>query len=228
MCVCVCVCGCAQVRRALAHWIGRRLSLCFALWQLYTQEGVCEKRQLTASLVHWYRGTVRRAFTLWRDRAMYKVCVRCLSATHTHRDPNFLHVNPCVCLQGLCKEHVCVCVCVSQADRDARARAYLAIVNARTAAFAFFMLRANTRRKRRSRAARWHYLVCLRRRALMAWRERSFVARLWESKVTDVFKKVCVCECVCVCVCVHFCEFPRQPPCVLVSVPMRACVHVCV
>ena len=78
-----------------------------------------------------------------------------------------------------------------QALRHRKGRAYLALLLGRAAAFAMFMLRANAKRKRRSRGAGLHRRRSTLRKALYGWRFRIAMGAKLEESLTGVFRKVC-------------------------------------
>ncbi len=104
-------------------------------------------------------------------------------------------------------------MCVAQVELEAKASAYLAVLTGRSLAYAFFMLRANAARKRRSRAARLRHLAGLRRRALQGWRERLLRRKVMESRLGGVFRKARGFASPFVCICVLGTALPGRQPC---------------
>lgn len=84
-----------------------------------------------------------------------------------------------------------LCLSLLQVLRNRKARAYLALLLGRAAAFAFFMLRSNAIRKRKTRGARHHRRHVILRTAYQSWKLRVFLSAELQRCLSSVFHQVC-------------------------------------
>ena len=85
-----------------------------------------------------------------------------------------------------------LCLSLLQVLRNRKARAYLALLLGRAAAFAFFMLRSNAIRKRKTRGARHHRRHVILRTAYQSWKLRVFLSAELQRCLSGVFHQVCM------------------------------------